>query len=221
MTLLDEAKVHLDALGAANRAFMQTYPGDRAARQPVHTVYGGAQLFKAETTSRLGALARATLDAYGRTPADFARGVGFTSDPEGWLATTVYERVRRKLEREPVEDFRIDFEDGYGDRPDAEEDATAIAAAREVARGMREGTLPPFIGIRIKSFGEEWKARSARTLEIFLDTLLGETGGRCRANFVVTLPKVTVAEQPRTLVRLFEILERRHGLARRHAAAAS
>ena len=60
MSLLDDAKVHLDALGAANRAFMQVYPGDRAARQPVHTVYGGAQLFKAETTSRLGAAARAT-----------------------------------------------------------------------------------------------------------------------------------------------------------------
>ena len=71
MTLLDEARVHLEALGAANRAFMQVYTGDRASRQPVHTVYGGAQLFKAETTSRLGAVARATLDTYGRTPADF------------------------------------------------------------------------------------------------------------------------------------------------------
>ena len=93
MTLLDEAKVHLDALGAANRAFMQTYPGDRAARQPVHTVYGGAQLFKAETTSRLGAVARATLDTYGRTPADFARGVGFTADP-GRLAGDDRPRAR-------------------------------------------------------------------------------------------------------------------------------
>src|SRR3954465_12070438 len=178
MTLLDDAKSHLEALGAANRAFMQVYPGDRAARQPVHTVYGGAQLFKAETTSRLGAVARATLDTYGRTPADFARGVGFTADPDGWLAATVHERVRRKLEREPVEDFRIDFEDGFGARPDAEEDATAIAAAREVARGMAAQLLPPFIGIRIKSFGEEWKRRGARTLELFLATLLAETGGR-------------------------------------------
>jgi citrate lyase beta subunit len=213
MSLLDDAKVHLDALGAANRAFMQAYPGDRAARQPVHTVYGGAQLFTAETTSRLGAVARATMDAYGNSPAEFARGVGFTTDHEGWLATTVHERVRRKLEREPVEDFRIDFEDGFGARPDAEEDATAISTAREVARGLREGVLSPFLGIRIKSMGEEWKARSARTLEIFLDTLLAATGGRLPANFVVTLPKITVPEQPRTLVRLFEILERRHGLA--------
>jgi citrate lyase beta subunit len=213
MTILDEAKAHLDALGAANRAFMQTYPGDRAARQPVHTVYGGAQLFKAETTARLGAVARATMEAYGATPEAFARGVGFTADADGWLARTVHERVRRKLEREPVEDFRIDFEDGFGARPDAEEDATAVTAAREVARGLREAMLPPFIGIRIKSMGEEWKARSARTLEIFLDTLLAESRGVLPANFVVTLPKVTVAEQPRTLVRLFEILERRHGLA--------
>ena len=144
-----DCHVHLDALGAANRAFMQTYPGDRAARQPVHTVYGGAQLFKAETTSRLGAVARATLDAYGNSPAELARGVGFTADHGGWLATTVHERVRRKLEREPVEDFRIDFEDGFGARPDAEEDATAITAAREVARGMRDALLPPFLGIRI------------------------------------------------------------------------
>jgi citrate lyase beta subunit len=214
MTLLDDARAHLDALGAANRAFMQRYPGDRAARQPVHTVYGGAQLFKADTAQRLGAVARAAMDAYGRTPAEFARGVGFAAgDPDGWLARTVHERVRHKLEREPVEDFRIDFEDGFGARPDAEEDATAAGAAREVARGMREGLLPAFIGIRVKSLGEEWKARSARTLEIFLDALLGETGGTLPPNFVVTLPKVTIAEQPRTLVRLFEILERRHGLA--------
>jgi hypothetical protein len=34
------------------------------------------------------------------------------------LAAPVYSRVIEKLKREPVEDFRIDFEDGYGNRPD-------------------------------------------------------------------------------------------------------
>ena len=63
MTILDEAKAHLDALGAANRAFMQVYPGDRPARQPVHVVYGGAQLYKAETTQRLGEVGGATKEA--------------------------------------------------------------------------------------------------------------------------------------------------------------
>ena len=102
------------------------------------------------------------------------------SEPAAWLALTVYDRVRAKLEREPVEDFRIDFEDGFGARPDAEEDATAVAAGREVARAMAQRWLPPFIGIRIKSFGEEWKRRGARTLELFLDTLLAQTQGRRR-----------------------------------------
>jgi len=239
MSILDEAKVILETLGEANRAFMQRYPGESAARQPVHTVYGGAQLYKADTTKRLGELALRHLHGFARDPFEFAVGVGFLSkealsvlalaelktayerDPEAlrreqlsaWLAFTVHERVLRKLEREAVEDFRIDFEDGFGARPDAEEDATARAAAEQVALGMREGTLPPFLGIRIKSFGEEWKARGARTLEIFLDTLLAKSGGKLPPNFVVTLPKITLAAQPSALVRLFELLEKRHGLA--------
>ena len=52
--LADEGRNHLDALAAANGAFMRTYPGERAARQPVHTFYGGAHLFKADTIPRLG-----------------------------------------------------------------------------------------------------------------------------------------------------------------------
>jgi citrate lyase beta subunit len=238
MSILEQGKEALEALGRANRAFMRRYPGERAARQPVHTVYGGAQLYRADTTKRLGELALAHMGRYARDPFEFARGVGFArvsafgaeraaevrrvferdpdglrdEEPEVWLALTVYERVLRKLQQEAVEDFRIDFEDGFGARPDAEEDAAARAAALEVARGMAQGTLPPFMGIRIKSFGEEWKLRGARTLELFLDTLLGASAGKLPDNFVVTLPKIQVPEQPSTLVRLFELLEERHGL---------
>jgi citrate lyase beta subunit len=234
----DEAKQHLDRLGEANRAWSRRYPGDQASRQPVHTVYGGAHLYKAETTRRLGELALRSLASFAPDAVELARGVGFVStasfdradrgalraaferdaagfrreSPQAWLAFTVHDRVLGKLRNEAVEDFRIDFEDGYGARSDADEDATATAAAREVARGMAGKLLPPFIGIRVKSFGEEWKLRGARTLEIFLDTLLPASGGRLPDNFVVTLPKVTIAEQPRTLVRLFEILEARHAL---------
>ena len=99
--------------------------------------------------------------------------------------------VVEKLRREPVEDFRLDFEDGYGNRPDEEEDGDAASAAAEVAEGMNIGALPPFIGIRIKPFNEELRERSARTLDIFLSTLLDQTGGALPDNFVVTLPKVT------------------------------
>ncbi|HVZ87045.1 MAG TPA: phosphoenolpyruvate kinase [Polyangia bacterium] len=228
----------MEDLDAANRAFALRYPGDPPARQPIHTVYGGAHLYKAETTRRLGELALAHVDRYAPDAVAFASGIGFVStaafdelnhstlrtafqtdpaalraqSPEAWLAFTVHDRVLAKLRREPVEDFRIDFEDGFGARSDAEEDAATTAAAREVARGLAAGLLPPFIGIRIKSFGAEWQARGARTLELFVDTLLAATGGRLPDNFVVTLPKVQLAEQPRALVRLCERLEARHGL---------
>jgi citrate lyase beta subunit len=239
MSLVTEAASHLAALSVANRALSAAYPGDRPARQPVHTVYGGAQLYKAETTQRLAELALASFDRYAPNALALASGVGFLPSaalvglepsslaeryaadpaglrrvsPSGWLAQTVYQRVKAKLQREAVEDFRIDFEDGFGARPDAEEDETAQRAASELARAVKEKRTPPFIGIRIKSFSEEWKLRGARTLELFLDALLPATGGVLPENFVVTLPKVTIPEQPRTLVRLFEILEHRHQLA--------
>ncbi|MFL5304448.1 MAG: DUF6986 family protein [Polyangia bacterium] len=206
----DPKSPQLEALAQANGAFAARYPGDAPARQPIHTVYGGAHLYKAETTGRLGELALRHLSRYAPDALALAEGVGYSL--AGPLASKVYDRVVAKLQREPVEDFRIDFEDGFGARPDAEEDATAAAAAREVARGLAGGLLSPFIGIRIKSFGAEWQARGARTLEVFVETLLDATGGRLPDNFVVTLPKVTIAEQPRALVHLFEVLERRHGL---------
>lgn len=209
MTLSPEAA---RSLSEANRKFSALYPGDRPTRQPIHTVYGGAQLYKAETTKRLGELALSSLNSFAPTPRELAEGLGLAHDSRGWLIEKVYARVKSKLEREAVEDFRIDFEDGFGARPDAEEDATAVRAAQELARAMKEGLTPPFIGIRVKSFSEEWAARGARTLTLFVDALLEATGGALPSNFVVTLPKVTIPEQPQTLVRSFEALEARHRL---------
>src|SRR5258708_17965777 len=108
------------------------YPGDSGARQPVHTVYGGAQLFKSDTPRRLGALALRALDEFAPDAATFGPAIAL-----GTRAAIAYARVIEKLKREPVEDFRIDFEDGYGNRPDDEEDGHAAAAAIEVATGMR------------------------------------------------------------------------------------
>jgi len=136
-----------------------------------------------------------------------------TENRAAWLAHIIYTRVLEKLKREPVEDFRIDFEDGYGNRPDAEEDGHAESAAIEVANGMKAGTLPPFIGIRIKPFNEELYARSRRTLDIFVSTLLEWTNGKLPDNFVVTLPKITTPEQVAALSDLFDLLEKQSGLA--------
>src|SRR5207253_3321481 len=95
-----------------------------------------------------------------------------------WFACALYQRVREKLQREPVEDFRIDFEDGFGNRPDEEEDATAVKAAEELAIGMQNKTVSPFIGIRIKPFTEDLKYRGVRTLDLFLTALLQKTNGK-------------------------------------------
>ncbi|WP_394826720.1 DUF6986 family protein [Pendulispora albinea] len=197
----------LSRLGDANRTLARRYPGESLARQPVHTVYGGAHLFRAETAGRLGTLALQSLERHAPDAAALARVLEL---PEA-LADAVYERVVAKLHREPVEDYRLDFEDGFGDRPHAEEDATALSAAGEVARGLREGTLPASIGIRIKSLSDETKARSARTLDMFVSTVLAQ-GGALPPGFVVTLPKVMLPEQVTALVELLRLLERANGL---------
>ena len=132
-------------LSAGNLAFNALHPGEAPRRQPVHTVYGGGHLFRADTASRLGSVARRALAEFAPDAMALDAAVGI-----GAQAGAVYARLTEKLAREPVEDFRIDFEDGYGNRPDAEEDADVAAAAREVAAGLKAGTLPPFIGIRIK-----------------------------------------------------------------------
>jgi citrate lyase beta subunit len=229
----------LHQLRAANLRFQQVYPGDKPDRQPVHTVYGGANLFKADTCVRMGEIALKHLETYApnfvalakalqlegaaQLPheeaaiADLAYKLGQLSATErkkdpAWLPFTVYNKIIRKLTVEPVEDFRIDFEDGFGNRPDEEEDATAITAANELVLGMQQQTISPFIGIRIKPFTEDLKYRSVRTLDLFLTTLLNGTNGILPDNFVVMLPKVTIPEQVTTLVQLFELLEKAHGL---------
>jgi hypothetical protein len=196
----------LNDLERANRAFAATCPGESADRQPVHTVYGGAHLFGPDTAGRLGEIARRFLREYAPDAETLAAAVGW-EDPR--LAAVVFDRVREKLEREPVEDFRIDFEDGFGNRPDDEEDEAAVAAGRSVATGLADATLPPFIGIRIKPFSADLAARSARTLGLFLEALAAETGGTLPGGFVVTLPKVVIAEQVTALVEEFERLEAR------------
>ncbi len=208
-TLTEEsARESLERLREKSLEFAAHYVGDSPRRQPVHTVYGGAQLFKAGISRRLGDLAIKALDDHAPDAAAFSAAVGM---PRG-LAEKVYPRVVEKLEREPVEDFRIDFEDGYGNRRDEEEDGHAEAAARELARGMREKSLPPFVGIRIKSFTEEQRARSMRSLDIVVsEIILAEK--KLPQHFVVTLPKVQIPEQVSALADVLDALERGLGLA--------
>ncbi len=189
-------------------AIAKRYPGESSARQPVHTVYGGGHLFKHDTAHKLGVLAKKSLDEHAGGPNGaqaFAKAIALRED----LADVVYQRTLAKLDHEPVEDFRIDFEDGYGTRPDAEEDHHVELAAKEVARGLKEKTLPPFIGIRIKSFSRELHQRSKRTLEVFLKHL-----GEVPPNFVVTFPKIQHIDQVTDFIQTLSGIEKKLGIAR-------
>jgi hypothetical protein len=197
-------------LSEANRAFLRRYPGESDRRQAVQTVYGGTHLFKSDTVARLGAAALGSLEQYAPDAATLASALGIARD--GKFPQLIYDRVVEKLRREPVEDFRLDFEDGYGNRPDAEEDGHTVAAAAEVARGLENKTLPPFIGIRVKPFNEDLRARSMRTLDLFVTALTKATKGKLPDNFVITVPKIQLPEQVTAAVRLFDLLEKKTGL---------
>lgn len=193
----------LDTLAAANRRVAGQFPGDLPRRQPVHVVYGGAHLFNADIIQKLGAVARRTLEEYAPDPETLADAIGL----DRTLAQRIYPRLVDKLQREPVEDFRIDFEDGFGNRPDEEEDRFAVETARQVAKATKAGLLSPGIGIRIKPLGEELKRRSLRTFDLFLTSLLDASGGSLPPNFVVTLPKITAPEQVAALAAACDAFE--------------
>lgn len=232
LNTLQEAAARLQQ---AHKSFARRYPGAPAERQPIHVVYGGAHLFRANTIRKLGELALRSMDDYAPDFAAFAKALAFSAagafpeSPDGisaiakaleadptaarrqnkdaWFAWTVYQRVREKLRREPVEDYRIDFEDGYGNRPDDEEDAHAVAAAEQVSVAKNEGQLPPFVGIRIKPLTEELRDRSIRTLDLFLTALAEKSRGELPKPFYVTLPKVTLPDEVAALADLCSQLE--------------
>lgn len=240
LSISEDKKSHIFGdLKVANTTFNKIYKGDREDRQPIHTVYGGANLFKSNTTDVLGKIALKSLLLYAPNFIEFGKAFqlnGFENFPSesseqkalinelvklsedelkahyAGFSYRIYKKVIAKLKREGVEDFRIDFEDGFGNRPDKEEDETAINTANQVATGMEDETLSPFIGIRIKPFTEELKERGLRTLDIFLTTLLAASNGKLPNNFVVMLPKVTIPEQIIALVSFFEIIEEQFNL---------
>lgn len=197
------------SLSAVDADLARRYPGDPGTRQPVHTVYVPADVVTPETVGEWGVSALALLDAHAPDAGALAEILGMDSA----LAGPVYERIRAKLSREPVEDLRIDFEDGYGARSDEEEDAAAARAARLVAAacaGEGPGPAPAYAGIRMKCMEAAVRDRGIRTLDIFLTGLLA--AGGLPDGLVLTLPKVTYAEQVSAMVRLCEEFEKARGL---------
>ena len=187
-------------LADADAALAAGFPGERPGRQPVHTVYVPANAFRADFAEQWGRAALAAVDEH----ADLFEAV--VRDPE------IVRLVRDKLAREPVEDVRIDFEDGYT-RGDDAEDADVVAAASALARAVRSDEAPPYRGIRFKSLEAPTRRRGIRTLTLFLADFT-EAGGRLD-DVVVTLPKITSVEQVLAMVELSTRLEQALGFAPR------
>lgn len=195
-----------ESLRATDELLAAGYPGDDGSRQPVHTVYVPADKFTPALASEWGQQALAAADAQG----GLERLASWLDlENPGVLAGL----VEAKLASEPIEDLRLDFEDGYGSRPDDEEDAHAVAAGTNVARAVAAGTAPPFIGIRFKCFEAATRDRGLRTLDLFLGSLLDSTANRTLPDgLVLTLPKVSTVAQVQAMAYACERLEDAHGL---------
>ncbi|MCK8681504.1 DUF6986 family protein [Streptomyces lichenis] len=195
------------SLAPVDEELARRYPGDPGTRQPVHTVYVPGDAFAADTTRSWGDAALAALDEHAPDAGTLAAVLGLP----GALADDIHTRVRAKLEREPVEDLRVDFEDGYTPASPDDEDGHAARAARLIAEAHAAGTAAPYMGIRMKCMEAAVRDRGIRTLDIFLTGLM-EAGG-LPEGLVLTLPKVTYPQQVTAMVRLLEQFEKARGLA--------
>ena len=196
----------LDQRLAATDAFLATtYPGEGGRRQPVHTVYVPADTYTADLPERWGREALNLVAANGGV-AELCRSLGVTEE----LSAEIAPRVEAKLASEPIEDLRLDFEDGYGNRGDDAEDAEAVRAARELAGAVDDGRAPAFAGLRFKCFEEPTRRRGVRTLDLFLSTLLEH--GDLPNNLVITFPKVSTVSQVEAMVAVCEAYETAAGL---------
>lgn len=182
----EEVEDFVSALSTTDEERKARYPGDRLTNQPVHTCYVPAHQFRPDTVTRWGSTALETLRT---NPLD--------------LPASIRERVERKLATQPIEDLRIDFEDGYGTPDDETEDADATRAAK---------ALPdiPYAGLRIKSFDTAaLRRRAIRTLDIFLT----ELAPHVPPNLLITFPKVTDVRQIDVFVAGLDRLETQLGIA--------
>lgn len=219
-TLADDRLAEVDPLVTGPWATPVTW------RQPVHTVYVPAHLIVGDSTSGTALPQRWAQDALDAVTAHggaaaLARDLGVAAEH----AETVGELTLDKLHREPVEDLRIDFEDGFTQRGvpqdarDADEDALAARAADVLASWLGGGSggstagAPAFAGIRFKSFDPAVRDRGLRTLTIVLqglarDGVLARVLERDRRALRLTLPKVQHHRQVEVFVEVLQALER-------------
>ncbi|UOY00446.1 DUF6986 family protein [Blastococcus sp. PRF04-17] len=203
--LSDEVYDELDRrLTPVDAARLAAFGGERTVRQPVHTCYVPADAVGPGLAVRWGEQALEALDDHGLPDLGLHPA----------LVEEVLPRVRFKLANEPIEDLRVDAEDGYRHGP-GKEDVDVPAAAAALAADVGNGVAPPWWGIRAKSLELGTRHRGVRTLDLFLGAFRTETAGVLPADAVfrpiVTLPKVTAVEQVRAFLPVLDALEAAHG----------
>ena len=239
-TRREELLRELDArLAATDVALAQRYPGPATGRQPVHTVYIPADRYGAGAVADWGEAGSAALAEHGGDDAELAAVLGIPLQLLGPVRGT---GGREAAPREPVEDLRVDFEDGYGRRADAEEDADATAAgavlgaarAARAAGGSRPGPCARPGGHLNTTVLQRCPASSLAVAPPFaglrcksleadtraravrtLDLFLAAylAAGGDPGALIVTCPKVSTPEQVAALVALCSGLEAVHGVA--------
>lgn len=212
---LNRFSKHIERLELANRAASADVlfaTPKHPFHQPVHVLYGGAHLLTEQTFEKIAALA---VQAF-QYAAPTAQALN-TRCGENWsleFAEKVFNRAKKKILENPLEDYRIDFEDGYGIRSDEEEDQHAVSAAQTLLVAATRPFSPKNLGIRIKPLSTSSMRRSLKTLALFVEEMckVREPHSLPVRHLIVTLPKVTNAEQVATLVEILDAYEKQFHL---------
>ncbi len=189
------------ALAGIDNLLASKFRGDFGGRQPIHTCYIPADKFSKNILNEWGSIALSTIQDHTPTASAFAAATG----ADAKIVEEIWPRFIEKIENEPIEDLRIDFEDGYGRRGDTEEE-------KDLQNALIAFNLVkiPFIGIRMKSMESITRSRALKTLDQFVTGILAQ--GPLPSNFVITLPKVTFVEQVEVMVLALEEIEKKHNL---------
>jgi hypothetical protein len=211
----DRVLSEVDArLAEADALLTSRWPGLIPGVQPVHTVYVPIDAYRRGLAVDWGraalASARQANPAAGQEVDEaavvaVAAAVGLPDD--AGLARAVVAKLRSA----PIEDLRLDAEDGYGDHPERES-ADVVEAATILAGEVADGTAPSRVGIRFKCLEAPTRRRGLESLELFLSTLLRQAG-RLPQGLRLTCPKVTSVEQVAVMASVLEHLEVGLGLA--------
>lgn len=207
-------------LAAEDSRYQRAYPGPPGPG-PIHTVYVPVPQFDPDIVGRWR---RAALQSIKDHPSQWeslltglVAGIDLGRPGSADDRAQLGSRTLAKLLAEPIEDLRIDFEDGFRAHrgtaeDDADEDAHAVRAGAVVA-GLNgwPRLLPKSWGVRIRSLAPETRHRGLRTLALFVGSLFEHTD-TLPSGFVITLPKATSKQQVAVFVDVLHALERQYSL---------